>query len=395
MIEIALVAGARPNFMKIAPVLRQMSRLGSQLRPSLIHTGQHSSQEMSGVFFDQLGIRTPDVHLEVGPCSQGAQTGRILERLESEFIEHRPAAVLVVGDVNSTLAAALAATKLHIPVIHLEAGLRSHDRSMPEEINRLAIDAIADHLLVSEPDGEANLSREGIHPSRLHYVGNVMIDTLASEIQEARSLGVLSAFGVKGTPFVLATFHRPSNVDGREPLSRLVDFLEDLSSHLRVLFPIHPRTRLRLAEFGLLDRLNRVQLLEPLGYHQNIGLMDSAAVVLTDSGGMQEETTFLGTPCLTFRPSTERPVTVTEGTNTVVGSDFALADSLIADILDGRYKTGRPIRGWDGSAAQRVVAFLENQFAPRPVPFAETESAFAYACPNSTLEPSAPGQANR
>lgn len=362
---VAVVAGARPNFMKIAPVLRAADELKPSFDTVLIHTGQHYSAELSEVFFEQLGIRRPDVYLEAGSGTHGQQTARVLEAFERFLLERsRPvAAVMVVGDVNSTLAAALAAAKLNIPVIHLEAGLRSFDRSMPEEINRVATDAISDLLLVSEPAGEINLRREGVDESRIRYVGNVMIDTLVHHLSQSAEIEV----GANDGPFALVTLHRPSNVDSAGVLGEIVDFLLDVASRIRVIFPVHPRTRNRLEAFGLLERLRGnpgVDVLLPLGYLENLALMRRATLVLTDSGGIQEETTYLSIPCLTLRENTERPATLSYGTNTLVGHDFTKARGLVCEILGGKYKQSQPIPGWDGCAAPRVIGeisgFLEG-----------------------------------
>ena len=363
-VRVALVAGARPNFMKVAPVLRAIEeRNAARFEPVLVHTGQHYSPELSDVFFEQLGIRAPDVHLEVGSGLHGQQTARVLEAFENFLITAGEPirATVVVGDVNSTIAAALASAKLQVPVIHLEAGLRSFDRAMPEEINRLATDAISDLLLVSEPAGEVNLKNEGVPGSRVRYVGNVMIDTLARHLAEAPP-----AVRTDGEPFALVTLHRPSNVDARESLTGIVEFLRDLSKQIRVVFPAHPRTQGKLREFGLLEAWTgaAVEVLPPQGYLQNLGLMRAAALVLTDSGGIQEETSYLSIPCLTMRENTERPCTVSGGTNTLVGQDFGKARALANDILEGRYKKGAPIRGWDGRAAHRVVEAIEEFLEP-------------------------------
>jgi UDP-N-acetylglucosamine 2-epimerase (non-hydrolysing) len=354
---VSVVAGARPNFMKVAPVLRAADELRPSFDSVLVHTGQHYSSELSDIFFEQLGIRRPDVCLEAGSGTHGQQTARILESFEAFLLGRTPpvAAVLVAGDVNSTIAAALAAVKLRIPVIHLEAGLRSFDRTMPEEINRVLTDAIADLLLVSEPAGETNLRREGIGESRIRYVGNVMIDTLVQHLPHVPDVP-------ERGPFALVTLHRPSNVDAPEALSGIVGFLLDVASRTRVVFPAHPRTRQNLESFGLLDRLNSctgIEMLQPLGYLENLALMRKAAFVLTDSGGIQEETTYLSVPCLTLRENTERPVTVSQGTNTLIGRDFEKARALVCDILGGSRKQPAPIRGWDGRAAFRVVEEID------------------------------------
>jgi UDP-N-acetylglucosamine 2-epimerase (non-hydrolysing) len=352
---IAIVAGARPNFIKIAPVLRALEQLQPELSPVVVHTGQHYSPELSDVFFRQLGIRPPDVHLEAGSGTHGQQTARILESFEAWILRAatQPAAVMVAGDVNSTIAAALAASKLRIPVVHLEAGLRSFDRSMPEEINRVATDAISDLLLVSEPAGEANLRREGVPESRIRYVGNVMIDTLVHHLDEAKR----GWRGEGAGPHALVTVHRPSNVDSPNALRSICDFLSQVARRLKVIFPVHPRTQLRLEESGL-DRelqLAGIDLLPPQGYLENLRLMLGAKLVLTDSGGIQEETSWLNIPCLTLRENTERPATISHGTNTLIGLDFAAGLGFMAEILSGAYKKSRPIAGWDGNAALRVA----------------------------------------
>jgi UDP-N-acetylglucosamine 2-epimerase (non-hydrolysing) len=350
--------------MKIAPVLRAIDKCTPPYSALLIHTGQHYSPELSTVFFEQLGIRKPDIHLDAGSGSHGQQTARILESFE-HFLLNSPfeiAAVMVVGDVNSTIAAALAATKLGKPVIHLEAGLRSFDRTMPEEINRLATDAISDLLLVSEPAAETNLRAEGVPATRIRYVGNVMIDSLMEHLDGARRRGTGA---IAGVPFGLVTLHRPSNVDCREKLTAIVRFLVGLAARIRIVFPVHPRTSNRLEEFGLMEPLKQagIEMLPPQGYIENLGMMLRATFVLTDSGGIQEETSFLSVPCLTLRENTERPSTVSNGTNTLVGLDFARAGALIDEIMRGEYKKGESIPGWDGRAAERVVAavteFLE------------------------------------
>jgi UDP-N-acetylglucosamine 2-epimerase (non-hydrolysing) len=324
-----LVAGARPNFMKVAPVLRAMGAAAGPLAARLVHTGQHYDEGMSGVFFRDLGIREPDLHLGVGSGTHGQQTARILAAYEEHLLRTPPVAVVVVGDVNSTMACTLAAAKLGIPVAHVEAGLRSFDRSMPEEINRVVTDALADLLLVSEPAGEENLRREGVADGRIRYVGNVMIDTLVRELPAARALGVPASLGLAPSGYAYVTLHRPSNVDDPRRLGRVVEMLRALG---------------------------------PLGYLESLGLMAGARLVLTDSGGVQEETTHLGVPCLTLRPNTERPVTVSLGTNTVVGEEIERVLPLVEEVLAGRGRKGRPIPGWDGHAAERVAAALAERY---------------------------------
>jgi UDP-N-acetylglucosamine 2-epimerase (non-hydrolysing) len=367
---IDLVAGARPNFMKVAPVLRGMPSSGP-LVPRLVHTGQHYDEGMSAVFFRDLGIAEPDVYLGVGSGTHGQQTARILAAYEAHLLSAspRPVAVVVVGDVNSTMACTLAAVKLGIPVAHVEAGLRSFDRTMPEEINRLVTDTLADLLLVSEPAGEENLRREGMADERIRYVGNVMIDTLVRELPAALALGVAASLGLPATGYAYVTLHRPSNVDEPARLARLVVMLRSLGARLPVVFPAHPRTRERLRAAGLeaaLAEAPGVMLLEPLGYRESLGLMAGARLVLTDSGGVQEETSHLGVPCLTLRPNTERPVTVSLGTNTVVGEETERVLPLVEEVLAGRYKKGQPIPGWDGRAAERVAAALAERYGRPP-----------------------------
>jgi UDP-N-acetylglucosamine 2-epimerase (non-hydrolysing) len=345
--------------MKVAPLLRALR--GKPLVARLVHTGQHYDAAMSDIFFQQLGIPEPDVHLGVGSGPHGQQTARVLESFES-YLVNAPQAqrgVVVVGDVNSTVACSLAAAKLGIPVAHVEAGLRSFDRTMPEEINRVVTDAIADLLFVSEPAGEENLRREGVPERKIKYVGNVMIDTLVAQLSAAERLDINTMFGLDPGGYALVTLHRPSNVDNPEQLSALIDLLTYASKSVRVIFPMHPRTRERLCLSGLIGKLDgRVMLSAPLGYVENLALMKAAKLVLTDSGGMQEETTFLGVPCLTLRASTERPITVSHGTNTIIGGDLGRAYRAFDEVLAGSYRRGQAIPGWDGRASERIAAAL-------------------------------------
>ncbi len=357
-----LVAGARPNFIKLAPVERAFRDSG-RLTTRIVHTGQHYDPGMSQVFFDQLRIPMPDVHLEVGSGSQGAQTARILERYEAHLLATRPDATVVFGDVNSTAACALAAVKLGVPVVHVEAGLRSFDRTMPEEINRIVTDALADLLLVSEPSGMDNLAREGVAAQKVRLVGNVMVDTLLGEVEAARAMRVPAALGLEAGRFGLVTMHRPSNVDDPRTLGALFDLLAELARELPLVFPAHPRTRAAAAAGGLMERLSagdRIRLVEPLSYRENLGLMAAAAVVLTDSGGMQEETSVLGVPCLTLRENTERPITVERGTSRLVGHDPARIRGAFAEVMSGRWPPSQGIPLWDGQAAPRVAAAVEG-----------------------------------
>jgi UDP-N-acetylglucosamine 2-epimerase (non-hydrolysing) len=369
MKTLACVVGARPNFVKMAPVLAGLRELAPEVRPVLVHTGQHYDEAMSDRFFAQLGLPEPDVHLEVGSGPHGQQTARVLERYEAWLIsggEPRPDATLVVGDVNSTLACALASVKLGIPVIHVEAGLRSFDRTMPEEINRVLTDAVSDLLLVSEPSGVENLRREGRPESAVRLVGNVMIDVLALQLPAARALGEPERLGLPAGEFAVWTLHRPSNVDEPAALRSAVEGLQRTAQRLPVVFPVHPRTERKLREMGLEPALAedpRVILTQPLGYLEFLGLSSQARLIVTDSGGLQEESTALGIPCLTLRDTTERPITIDEGTSTLVNGNWTLFDTLVGDVLEGRYKQGSCPRLWDGQAGRRVAkevaAFLK------------------------------------
>ena len=318
LVFLSAIVGARPNFVKMAPILEEAGRRPAFQR-RLIHTGQHYSPEMSATFFDELGMPAPDVNLEIGSGSHTAQAAGVMLRLETELNERRPDLVLVVGDVNSTMAAALVASKLGIPVAHVEAGLRSFDRGMPEETNRLVTDVLSDYLFASEPSGVTNLLAEGIPKEKIFLVGNVMIDTLMKFRDKAAQTGILDRLGLKSRGYAVATLHRPSNVDGMEHLASLVNMLTELSHHLPVVFPVHPRTRERMEGAGIAER--GLILTEPLGYLEFLGLTSEARMVLTDSGGIQEETTILQVACLTMRENTERPITVEQGTNRLVGTD--------------------------------------------------------------------------
>jgi UDP-N-acetylglucosamine 2-epimerase (non-hydrolysing) len=366
MASVIYVAGARPNFMKVAPILR--AARGGPFESVLVHTGQHYDHAMSGVFFEQLGIPEPDVHLEIGSATHGVQTGRIMAAFEEYVLARteRPRGIVVVGDVNSTMACALVGAKLGIPVAHVEAGLRSFDRTMPEEINRIVTDQVSDVLLVSEPAGLANLAREGVSSGRIDYVGNVMIDSIVEQLPIALESGTARRFGVENEPYALVTLHRPSNVDEAITLKAHVDFLVKVSNQMKVIFAVHPRTEARLQEFGLQNLVSssRIAMSGALGYHDFVGLLAGATVAITDSGGIQEESTFLGIPCLTLRTNTERPITVESGVNTLVGHDFELALRLLGDVTAGRYKQGVAIEGWDGRAAERIVASLHKHWAP-------------------------------
>jgi len=362
-IHVLAVAGARPNFMKIAPLLREL-RAREAFETTLVHTGQHYDAAMSESFFRDLGIPEPDLDLGVGSGPHGRQTARVLEAMEALLLERRPDAVVVVGDVNSTLAAALAAAKLGIPVAHVEAGLRSFDRSMPEELNRLLTDAISDWLFTTELAAGENLRREGIAPEKVHFAGNVMIDTLRAHLERARGLGTLERLDLQPGGYAVLTLHRPSNVDDAERLRSLFAVLEEIQARLPVVFPVHPRTRQSIATL-LGGESPRLRLTEPLGYLEFLRLLADARLVLTDSGGIQEETTVLGVPCLTLRENTERPVTVTQGTNTIVGTDPDAIRAAATKVLEGEARRGRVPEGWDGQAARRIVNVLERDLRAR------------------------------
>jgi UDP-N-acetylglucosamine 2-epimerase (non-hydrolysing) len=357
------VVGARPNLMKIAPLVEEMQR-HPDIEQRLLHTGQHYDDSMSQVFFEELGIPRPDVYLGVGSASHAEQTARVMVGFEQVLLEQRPDVVVVVGDVNSTLACAVTAAKLWVPLAHVEAGLRSFDRRMPEEINRIVTDALADFLFTTSRDANENLCREGVAAEKIHFVGNVMIDTLLRHRERARLLDTPARFGLTAGHYALLTLHRPSNVDEPAVLSGILDALVEVQDDLPILFPIHPRTARRLHDFGFSERLAaapRLQLVEPLGYLEFLDLMMHAKLVLTDSGGIQEETTILGIPCLTLRENTERPITVLEGTNTVVGSDPARIIGETRRILAGESKAGQIPELWDGCAAPRIVAVLRER----------------------------------
>jgi len=365
-VRILGVSGARPNFVKIDPVLRALERDPDTFAVRLVHTGQHYDDRMARVFFRELGIREPDVDLGVGSGTHAEQTGKVMIELERVLREDRPDLVLVVGDVNSTLAAAVTAAKLCIPVAHVEAGLRSFDRTMPEEINRVVTDALSDLLFTPSRDGDENLRREGIAEDRIHFVGNVMIDTLNRCLPLVRDRPVASELGLAPRSFGLLTLHRPSNVDEAGTFARIVSALARVQDRLPIVFPAHPRTVRRLDELGLREqirRLDRLRIVEPLGYLDFLALQAQARVVLTDSGGIQEETTVLGVACVTLRENTERPVTIHDGTNTLTGTD---PDRIVAAVEQALERPGRRVgvpELWDGQAAQRIADVLRQWHA--------------------------------
>ena len=363
-LRVIAVAGARPNFMKIAPIAAQFSRHPERFALTLVHTGQHYDDKLSKVFFDELGIPRPDVNLEVGSGSHAQQTAAVMTAFEPLIQERRPDMVLVVGDVNSTIACALVASKLGVAVAHVEAGLRSFDRSMPEEVNRVLTDQISDLLFTTEESAETNLRREGIAPEKIHFCGNVMIDTLLAHRERAQATGTVARLGLTPRSYGLLTLHRPSNVDDPDVFDALLAGIGTVGRDVPLLFPVHPRTRPMLARSPRAARLveeGRLRPLEPLGYLDFVALMDASRVVLTDSGGVQEETTILGVPCLTLRHNTERPVTVTHGTNRIVGTDPGRIAQAWAEVKTQNGGTPTPPL-WDGRAAERIVQVLLEQF---------------------------------
>jgi UDP-N-acetylglucosamine 2-epimerase (non-hydrolysing) len=354
------VVGARPNLPKIAPLIREMRR-HPEIECILVHTGQHYDQNLSDIFFRQMGIPAPDMNLGVGSASPAAQTAETLRRIEPVLVDLKPDLVLVVGDVNSTIAGSLAAAKLCIPVAHVEAGLRSFDRNMPEEINRVLTDAIADYLFVTEEDAIDNLLKEGRPSSSIHFVGNVMIDSLRQFLPIAREsrigdeLGLIN--GKTWRRFAILTLHRPSNVDSLDKLRQLLSAIDTIAAQVPVIFPVHPRTQQRI-EQSRVEHHPEFRFIQPIGYLDFLCLLNKATVVLSDSGGIQEETTALGVPCLTLRENTERPITISQGTNLLVGTDPEKIVSAALNILGGKSKEGRIPPLWDGRAAERIVEIL-------------------------------------
>jgi len=366
------IVGARPNYMKMAPLLRAFKACPGLPPAVLIHTGQHYDFDLNDRLFVDLELPAPDVNLEVGSGSHATQTAEVMKRFEPVIDQYRPSCVVVVGDVNSTLACSLVASKKNVPVAHVEAGLRSFDRSMPEEINRVLTDQIAALLYTTERSAHANLAREGISDESVHFVGNLMIDSLLSALPKAVSAAdVFSRAGLDAKwasaqpGYAAVTLHRPSNVDDQRTLSNIVAILGEVGERMSVIWPVHPRTRANIEKFGLSDLLQRQRIacLPPQGYLEMVGLMRDAALVLTDSGGVQEETTALGVPCLTMRPNTERPITVDEGTNTLVGADRSRIMTSVDDIIHNGGKRGRIPEYWDGKAAPRIAQHMAQWLA--------------------------------
>ncbi len=358
---VILVVGARPNFMKIAPIYAELEK--RKINQILLHTGQHYDDNMSKIFFDDLGMPQPDIYLGIGSGSHAYQTAKVMVEFEKVCQEHKPSMVVVVGDVNSTVACSMVCAKERIPCAHVEAGLRSFDRDMPEEINRLVTDAIADYLLTPSPDGDDNLRNEGVSENRIVRVGNVMIDSLFNNIDKSKTSLIHQDLNVTIGEYGVLTLHRPSNVDDKTAFIQIISALEKIGERITIVFPLHPRTKNRAEEFGLTERLEQIPnivITGPAGYLDFISLMAGAKLILTDSGGLQEESTALGIPCLTLRENTERPVTVTEGTNTIVGNNTEVIINAAMDVLDTGGKSGRIPELWDGKTALRIADLIER-----------------------------------
>jgi UDP-N-acetylglucosamine 2-epimerase (non-hydrolysing) len=361
MKRIIFVAGARPNFIKIAPLIHIFARDKDRFKIFLVHTGQHYDIEMSDRFFKELEIPMPDINLEVGSASHAVQTANIMIKFEQVCKTEKPDWVMVVGDVNSTVAAALVASKMGIKIAHVEAGLRSFDRTMPEEINRVVTDSLADLLFTPSLDGNENLKKEGIAESKIRMVGNIMIDTLVANLDKARGTLTHRKLGFSEKEFVYITLHRPSNVDNKVVLSKIILHLERLASQVPIVFPIHPRTKKMISSFRIIaDRNSRFKIMDPIGYHESLCLIENARFVLTDSGGIQEETTFFHTPCLTLRPNTERPITIKEGTNKLTNPENLWAD--IGFVLNQPKRVGNIPPLWDGKTAERIVNIFKELY---------------------------------
>lgn len=363
-LKIVAVVGARPNFMKIAPLARELAKHTERFEFVLVHTGQHYDSLMNNVFFSELGIPAPDIHLGIGSGSQAQQTARIMLKFEKALAKIAPHVVVVLGDVNSTIAAALVAAKLGIAVAHVEAGLRSRDRRMPEEINRVVTDTLSDILYTPSRLAGRNLLSEGVAEEKISLVGNIMIDSLIGFLDQAEERRIVRELGLTPHGYGLVTLHRPSNVDNREVLAEIVGALVEISRELPLVFPVHPRTVKMLAEFGLeaqLEQAGSIRMIEPVGYLDILCLMKSARLAISDSGGIQEETTYLGIPCITIRENTERPETILEGTNTLAGHDRGLIVGLARDALAGRGKSRGRLEFWDGKVAARIVEDLQKR----------------------------------
>ncbi|MCB0732589.1 MAG: UDP-N-acetylglucosamine 2-epimerase (non-hydrolyzing) [Ignavibacteriae bacterium] len=364
MKKIISVVGARPNFMKVAPIHRAFEKYKDQVHHLICHTGQHYDEKMSKVFFEDLELPEPEFYLGVGSGSHAEQTANVMIKFEQILLKEKPDLIIVVGDVNSTIACSLTASKLHIKVVHVEAGLRSGDRLMPEEVNRVLTDAISDMLFVTEKSGIENLEKEGVSKEKVFFAGNVMIDSLAYFKPKVEDSDIHKKYELELNNYVLVTLHRPSNVDNKEQLLKLIDLLNSIAEKRKVLFPIHPRTKNNLNEFGILEKLNtNLILTEPIGYLDFLALTSNAELILTDSGGIQEESTYLGIQCITLRTSTERPITVEVGTNQLLGNDLDKAKIAALDVLAGNIKKGTIPDLWDGKAAERITKVIVEKLS--------------------------------
>jgi UDP-N-acetylglucosamine 2-epimerase (non-hydrolysing) len=362
MKKIISVVGARPNFMKIAPIHRAFQKYSGTLEHIICHTGQHYDDNMSKVFFEDLELPKPKYYLGIGSGSHAMQTAKIMIEFEKVLLKEQPGMIIVVGDVNSTIACTLTAQKLNIKTAHIEAGLRSFDRTMPEEINRILTDSIADYLFVTEQSGMDNLAKEGVAGEKIFFVGNCMIDSLIFFLGKADDSQIAEQLKVKNDKFIIVTLHRPSNVDEPAQFGKLIELMNVLAEKRKIVFPIHPRTLKNIEQFALKEKLHtNIILTEPLGYIDFLSLIKQAELVLSDSGGIQEETTFLGVPCITLRTTTERPSTLSIGTNQLLGNDLEKAKSAALAVLSGERKTGRIPELWDGKAAERIAKILTDQ----------------------------------
>lgn len=362
MKKILSVVGARPNFMKIAPVHLEFLKYKDSVQHLICHTGQHYDEKMSKIFFDELNISKPDFNLNVGSASHAVQTANIMIEFEKVLIAEKPDMIIVVGDVNSTIACGLVAKKLNIPVAHIEAGLRSFDRTMPEEINRILTDTISDYLFVTEQSGIDNLKNEGIDERKIFFTGNVMIDSLVQNMSKIDKSPILSSFGVKKDDYILCTLHRPANVDNKKSFKDILDTLNAFADKKKIIFPVHPRTRTNMMEHGIANEISsNLILTDPIGYIDFLCLIKNATLIITDSGGIQEETTYLGVPCVTLRKNTERPITIQTGSNYLAGTDVSRLSEIVTDILNGKVKKAGIPPLWDGKAAERICKILVDQ----------------------------------
>jgi len=358
--SIYIIAGARPNFMKVSPLIKEVKK--NNLNFKLIHTGQHYDYEMSKIFFEDLEIPKPDIFLNAGSATHAVQTAKIMIEFEKVILEDRPVLIIVVGDVNSTIACALVAKQLAIKIAHVEAGLRSFDQTMPEEINRILTDQISDFLFITEKSAEINLKKEGINPDKIHFVGNIMIDNLMNNLDKASNLEILEKYGLTKKNFALITVHRPSNVDNKEDLEKIIEILNYIQKRIKIFFPIHPRTKKNLEKFDLLSNLRKDNIIinKPVGFLEFLNLMLNSKFILTDSGGIQEEASFLKIPILTLRKNTERPITIEKGTNSLIWDDIEKIKKVVDDILKDKYKKGSIIEKWDGKTAKRIVKIIKT-----------------------------------